>query len=54
MILFPGIYKYNLKQTHSCNADQNKVFEFLWQNISGSMEPSFMKEKSKANGYVML
>ncbi|CAJ2644126.1 unnamed protein product [Trifolium pratense] len=32
------------------HAHQKKAFEFLWQNISGSMEPSLMKEKSKTNG----
>ncbi|CAJ2644123.1 unnamed protein product [Trifolium pratense] len=29
---------------------QKKAFEFLWQNIAGSLEPSLMKEKSKTNG----
>ncbi|WJX38511.1 DNA repair and recombination protein RAD54-like protein [Trifolium repens] len=32
------------------HAHQKKAFEFLWQNIAGSMEPSLMKEKSKTNG----
>ncbi|AES71962.1 chromatin remodeling protein, putative [Medicago truncatula] len=32
---------------HAC---QKKVFEFPWQNITGSTEPSFMKEKFKTNG----
>lgn len=37
---------------HAC---QKKVFEFPWKNITGSTEPSFMKEKFKTNGgYVML
>ncbi|GAU29410.1 hypothetical protein TSUD_149800 [Trifolium subterraneum] len=32
------------------HAHQIKAFEFLWQNIAGSMEPSLMKEKSETNG----
>ena len=29
---------------------QKKAFEFLWQNIAGSMEPSLMEKKSNSSG----
>ncbi|KAF1889744.1 hypothetical protein Lal_00025072 [Lupinus albus] len=32
------------------HAHQKKAFEFLWQNIAGSMEPSLMKTDSKKIG----
>jgi DNA repair and recombination protein RAD54 and RAD54-like protein len=32
------------------HAHQKKAFEFIWQNIVSSMEPSLMKEKSKTSG----
>ncbi|RHN44865.1 putative DNA helicase [Medicago truncatula] len=32
------------------HAHQKSAFEFLWQNIIGSMEPSLMQERSKTSG----